>query len=151
VNWGLHNAAGFGTLVKPAKVRPWLMGWLRKNRGGVAWLAFFALACQLILSFGHVHLGKANGGLAALAAVADSSSPSNAAPTAPRHQKPPSVPDDFCAICANIGLAGALVVPASPVVFAPDSFISVLPWSLAANESASFDRLLFEARGPPHA
>jgi hypothetical protein len=127
------------------------MGWLRKNRGGVAWLAFFALACQLVLSFGHVHLGKANGGLAALAAVADNGGPSGAVPTSPPQKNPTGFPDDFCAICANIGLASTLVAPDSPAVVAPNSFVSILPWSLAASEPAWFDHLLFDARGPPSA
>jgi hypothetical protein len=34
------------------------MVWLRSNRYGGAWVALFALACQLLLSFGHVHIGK---------------------------------------------------------------------------------------------
>jgi hypothetical protein len=127
------------------------MGWLRTNRGSVAWLAFFALACQLLLSFGHVHLGKPNGGLTALAAAVDGGGPSTTVPPSPPQKNPTSFPDDFCAICANIGLASTLVVPDSPVVVAPSSFTQLLPWSPAASEPASFDHFLFEARGPPHA
>src|ERR1700730_2591004 len=114
------------------------MSWLRKKRGSVAWLAFFALACQLLLSFGHVHLGKPGGGLAALAAAVDSGGNSTAAPPSPPPKNPASFPDDFCAICANIGLASALVVPVSPSIVAPNSFVQVLPWSVAAGEPASF-------------
>ena len=40
------------------------MRWLRSNTGGVAWLALFALVCQLVISFGHVHIGNANTGSA---------------------------------------------------------------------------------------
>ena len=127
------------------------MSWLRKNRGGVAWLAFFALACQLLLSFGHVHLGKPNGGLGVLAAAADVGGQSTAVPPSPPQKNAPAVPDDFCAICANIGLAGTLVVPDSPVVVTPGSFTQILPWSLAASEPAWLDHFLFEARGPPQA
>jgi hypothetical protein len=45
------------------------MGWFRSNRGGVAWLALFALACQLMLSFGHFHAGKFDGRSLAFAAL----------------------------------------------------------------------------------
>jgi len=127
------------------------MGWFRSKRGGVAWLAFFALACQLLLSFGHVHLGKTDGASLGFAvAAADDGDNSAAVPQSPQ-KNAPAVPGDLCAICANIGLAGTLVVPASPVVVAPSSFTQVLPWSPAASEPASFDHFLFEARGPPQA
>jgi hypothetical protein len=116
------------------------MGWFRSNRCGAAWLAFFALACQFLLSFGRVHLGNVDGGKGA------------AVPPSTPQKNAPAVPGDFCAIDANIGLASTLVVPDSPdVVIAPSSFTEVLPWSLAASEPASFDHFLFNSRGPPHA
>jgi hypothetical protein len=127
------------------------MSWFRSNRGGVAWLAFFALACQVIFSFGHIHLGKISGGSVSWAATIDGSSSSGAVPPSSPQKAPAGIPDDFCAICANIGLAGALVVPDSPVIVAPVSFIQVLPWSVAAIEPGSFDHFLFNARGPPQA
>jgi hypothetical protein len=126
------------------------MSWFRSNRGAVVWLAFFALACQLVLSFGHVHLGRISGGSASWAA-ADRGGISPVVPPSSRQNSPPNIPDDFCAICGNIGLANALVVPESPFVVAPVSFIHVLPWPLAAGEPASFDHFLFNARGPPQA
>jgi len=126
------------------------MSWLRSNRGRVTWLAFFALACQLVLSFGHVHLGKIGGGSASWA-VADGGGISSVLPPSSPQKSPVTTPDDFCAICANIGVAGTLVVPDSPTIIAPSSFTQVLPWSSAANEPASFDHLLFNARGPPRA
>jgi hypothetical protein len=43
------------------------------------------------------------------------------------------------------------VVPVAPGIAAPTSSIQGLPWSLAAIEPASFDHLLFDARGPPKA
>jgi hypothetical protein len=126
------------------------MSWFRSNRGRVTWLAFFALACQLVLSFGHVHLGKIGGGSASWA-VADGGGVSPVLPPSSPQKNPVSTPDDFCAICANIGLAGTLVVPDSPAIVAPTSFIQVLPWSVAAREPTSLDHFLFDARGPPEA
>ena len=126
------------------------MGWFRSNRCRVAWLAFFALACQFVLAFGHVHLGKV-GGSDAWAVAADSGNRSADVPSSPSHKKPTGLVDDFCAICASISLASTLVIPASPAIVPPISAVQDLPWSLAAIEPASFDHFLFDARGPPHA
>jgi len=126
------------------------MGWFRSNRGGVAWLAFFALACQLLLSFGHVHLGKFAGGSAAWAAADTGGASSADVPPSPQ-KNPTGLPADFCAICSNISLANTLIVPVLAIILAPGSFIEVLRWSLAASEPASFDHVPFNARAPPHA
>jgi hypothetical protein len=125
------------------------MGWFRSNRGMVTWLAVFALACQLSLSFGHVHIGKFSGGSAAWAA-AESGDASADVPASPQ-KSPTGLAGDFCAICANISLANTLVVPILAIILAPSLFTEVLRWSLAASEPASFDHVPFNARGPPHA
>jgi|SRR5262252_8968980 len=125
------------------------MGWFRANRGVVAWLAFFALACQLVLSFGHVHVGKFSGGSAAWAAV-ETGDTSDVPPPSPQ-KNPIGLAGDFCAVCANISLASTLVLPILLVILAPSLFTEVLRWSLAAGEPASFDYLPFNARGPPQA
>src|SRR5215468_7975362 len=124
------------------------MRWFRSNRGGVAWLAFFALACQLLLSFGHVHVGKFSGGSAAWAAVETGAVSTDGSPSSPQ-KKPAGLAGDFCAICANISLAGTLILPILAIILVPSLFTEVLRWSLAASEPASFDHLPFNARGPP--
>jgi hypothetical protein len=137
------------------------MGWFRTKQVTVAWVALFALACQLVLSYGHVHtspfnsgklgFGDVGPGSVTLALIADGDqSQSSADPTTPRQKSPTGLPD-FCAICASIGLSGTLIVPDAPVVSAPTSSIQALPWSLAAVEPASVDHLFFSARGPPTA
>ena len=126
------------------------MGWLRSNRGAVAWLAFFALACQLLLSFGHIHLSKFSCDSAAWAAT-ETGDASTEGPASPPQKNPTGLAGDFCAICANISLANALIVPILAFILAPSSFIDVLRWSLAVSEPASFDHVPFNARGPPHA
>ncbi|HWN49279.1 MAG TPA: hypothetical protein VNO18_05535 [Xanthobacteraceae bacterium] len=126
------------------------MGWFRSNRGIVAWLAFFALACQLSFSFGHVHVGKFSGGSAAWAAAETGDASADVPPSSPQNS-PTGLAGDFCAICANISLVGTLVVPILAVILAPSLFTAVLRWSLAASEPASFDHVPFNARGPPHA
>jgi hypothetical protein len=126
------------------------MRWFRSNRGAVAWLAFFALACQLLLSFGHVHVGKFSGGSAAWAAAETGDASADVPPSSPQ-RSPPGLAGDFCAICANISLAGTLVLPILAIILAPSLFTEALRWSLAASEPTSFDYLPFNARGPPHA
>jgi len=126
------------------------MGWFRSNRSAVAWLAFFALACQLVLSFGHVHVSTFGGGSAAWAAAETGNASADGLPSSPQ-KNPTGGAGDFCAICANINLANTLVLPILSIILAPRLFIEILPWSVAASEPASFDHLPFSARGPPHA
>jgi hypothetical protein len=123
------------------------MGWFRSSRSSIAWLAFFALACQLVLSFGHVDLG--NLGIRVSAAEVDG--PAATPPASLPQKDPTGLSRDFCAICANISLASALVVPVSPFVSVPSSFVEMLPRSGAATERATADHVLFSARGPPSA
>jgi hypothetical protein len=127
------------------------MGWFRSNRGVVAWVALFALACQLALSFGHVHASSSSkfGGSLAFAAETGNA-PADGAPWSPQ-KKPGGFADDFCAICASISLAGMLILPILAIILAPRLFTEILPWSLAASEPTSFDHRPFSARGPPHA
>jgi hypothetical protein len=68
------------------------MGWFRSSRSGVAWLAFFALACQLVLSFGHVHLGNFGGGSGTWAAVVYGDNSPAAVPQSPPQKGPTGLP-----------------------------------------------------------
>jgi hypothetical protein len=119
---------------------------LRWHRERIAWLALFALVCQLVLSFGHVHLGKNVGNT--WAGEFDSASiVDHRVPASP--PGPVSTPDDFCAICANISLAGTLVIPILALVLAPVSVAIELPKPQADIGPHSIAHLLFRARGPP--
>jgi hypothetical protein len=125
------------------------MRWFRSNGGGVAWLAIFALACQFVLTFGHVHTGSASIVSAALAISADGADGSAGAPSSPAQKIPTGLARDFCAVCNHISLANALVLPDSPATIPPLSLVQELHWSLVAIASASRDRFYFDARGPP--
>jgi hypothetical protein len=127
------------------------MSWLRSNRRGVTWLALFALACQLLISFGHVHLGKAGGHPDVSTVAANTGDNSASVPPSLPHKNPAGLADDFCAICASISLASTLVVPTSPAVVPPIPFVKDLSWSFAAAELPSFDHYFFNARAPPQA
>jgi hypothetical protein len=136
------------------------MRWFRSYRLSVASLALFALACQFVLAFGHVDLGRSAGNsndwvVAATAGKAVSAAASIVAsadlPLSPRQNKPGEPGDDFCAICASIGLTGALVIPGTPAVPPGISFFKQLHWSFAATAASSIDHFYFSARGPPRA
>jgi hypothetical protein len=137
------------------------MRWFRSKRGSIAWLACFALACQLYAAFGHVHLGNKAGSSTgdvigwafsdASGAGSISVPPSDTKnPSSPQPNKP-SGAADFCALCAFIKLASTAVTARPPTMVAPLAFHHELQWSLVATERTSFDHLPFNARGPPHA
>jgi hypothetical protein len=108
-------------------------------------LALFALACQLVLAFGHVHLDEVSAHSSMLVSVVASG---GTEPTPATGDTPDHV-DRYCAICALIHLAGALAFtePASlplPVAFGrwrPDAALKLgLPTPTPA---------YFAARAPP--
>jgi len=103
----------------------------------------FALACQFVLAFGHVHLDR----------FADISTMSAKAVSAdlPSSPRPSPVSEDFCAICANMSLAGALVIPVPPAQAPRISSVNELHWSFAATAAISPTGFHFDARGPPRA
>ena len=127
------------------------MRWFRSNGGGVAWLAIFALACQFVLTFGHVHTGSVRLVYAALATSADRADGSASAPSSPAQKIPTGLAQDFCAVCNHISLANALVLPFSPTAVPPISFTRELHRSLVAIAVASRDHFYFNARAPPRA
>jgi hypothetical protein len=120
------------------------MGWFRSNVRSGAWCALFALALQLALSFGHVHVqGAGRTGPVSLAALA-------ALPGAPPAQpNDPNGAGDHCDICALIQLvstaspAAAPSLP-TPIVVSSVQFVADPDFDLAASQPLSF-----RARGPP--
>jgi len=83
------------------------MRWFRSHSRLGACLALFALAFQLAVCFGHVHLdGSAFGRNQALLGVQHA-----VATTAPdpANNKVPAPTDEACAICALIHVAGSVV------------------------------------------
>jgi hypothetical protein len=127
------------------------MGWFRSNGGKVAWLAFFALACQFVFTFGHVHFANVSVISAALASSADAANNAAGAPTSPAQQTPTRLAQDFCAVCNTISLANTLILPVAPPIIPLVSFRQDSRWSLVAIELASRDHFHFSARGPPYA
>jgi hypothetical protein len=137
-------------MVLPGATRAKLttMCWFRSRSRFGSYLALFALAFQLAVSFGHVHLDKIDPLFAGSAAFA-STQPGDevSAPSSPTGRE--DVADDCCPICTLIHLAGALVPAETPSVALPNVFGQPrleldAEFDLTASQAA-----LFQARAPP--
>ncbi len=126
------------------------MGWFRSRSRLGSWLALLALAFQLALSFGHVHLDGGVRGfghspvLASVPAALDAT-----AALDPASKDKPAHADDYCAVCALIHLAGALVPAEVPSLPLPIHF-GQLPFGAAIDFVLTEPlRARFQARAPP--
>jgi hypothetical protein len=118
------------------------MHWFRWNRRRTTYAALFALAFQLVISFGHVHLDDLGLGKAVVGAAQKPSGLAAPAGTVPDR-------DEGCAVCAIIGIAGTPVVPDAPVlVFADAQHAAFFPDLIAVFVSDP-RREHFQARAPP--
>ena len=138
------------------------MGWVRLHRRCGAWLGIAALALQIVLSFGHVHVGNMHvEGLArsvgvALARVLGHAQPAVLAEAKHKPAAPNSGPssgdnDDYCVICASIFLASTSLVAQPPLLPVPLGFERV---TLIFDAEATFDvsrPAFFRSRAPPFA
>ena len=119
------------------------MQWLRSHLRLGSCVALFALAVQLVLTFGHMHLGGLSRHLSTTTEV-------SVGTAAPAGNDQPNPADDYCALCALTHLAGTLLL-ASP---------AALPLPLASAQSRCSEAVLcfvlpgrrsasFAARAPP--
>jgi hypothetical protein len=129
------------------------MRWLRSNIRGFSRLALFALAVQITLTFGHVHLDGRAGGLAAASVQAAQLADQSATPLAKargQDQKKSQGSADFdCPICALIQLASTSapsVAPPLPIPALIGGFMLETPGQPGFTVSPPF---AFQARGPP--
>jgi hypothetical protein len=120
------------------------MGWFRwRSRLGV-YLALFALAFQLAVSFGHVHLYH----IAPTSALASTLASDEAnAPSSPVGHD--NLADRLCPICTLIHLAGAIVPGETPPLPLPSIFGGLRLEAAVALDLMASQRALFQARAPP--
>ena len=143
------------------------MGWVRVRRRRGAWAGLAALALQIVLSLGHIHVGNAHieGGLRALEVAIGNAQPVAAAQSpqkvasekAPaQNPNPGSAPgsgdsDDYCAICASIFLASTSFAAQPPQLPVPLGFERIA-LTFAVERSVSTPRpVFFRSRAPPTA
>src|SRR5438552_2321488 len=120
-----------------------VMQWFRANLKVGAGLGLFALTLQIVLSFGHVHLGDVRHSTDRLSVAGAQPVPSDP----PR--QPISDADEYCAICATIHLAATSLLPQAPqlsVPFAaqPAEHANLIPANFLSPRRASF-----QSRAPP--
>jgi hypothetical protein len=113
-------------------------------------LALFALAVQIVLSFGHVHfygLGLASAKAATAIGAQDSVA---AVPSAPDPiQRSDGSAGVDCAICALIQLSATSAPGAAPAVPLRINLRPISQQAHAASVLAASSHFLFQARAPP--
>ena len=117
-----------------------------------SWAALFALAIQLALSFGHVHLGGGDPrswGPLVLRWAAEPPLALPDAPAVPGSHKPAGLADDLCIICSAMQLA--YPVTASPSVPLPAAISQILLDPSGDFAIAASPHRPFRARAPPDA
>lgn len=120
------------------------MRWVGYKRRFGSWLAFAALALQMVVSFGHVHLDSLH--VAAAVTVAGSGAP--AARSLPA-QHPGNDADDYCAICATIYLAANSFLPQAPQLTVPFVSQSIEHSDRVTIVFIATRRAPFQSRAPP--
>jgi hypothetical protein len=100
-----------------------------------------ALALQLVLGFGHVHLDGVGGHSSTRVEASGGAVPAPASN--------PDRADDYCAICALVHLAGALVPAEPPSLSLPVVFGRWLPDAAPKLGLTSPTPAYFAARAPP--
>jgi hypothetical protein len=125
------------------------MGWVRCHKRYGGFLAIAALALQIVLSFGHVHLDGIRSP-AAHSAVATQHKP---AMLQASRQIPAQHPgdDDYCAICASISLASTSLISLPPPLPVPLGFVRIALRFGATQGIAAPRRVAFQSRAPPAA
>src|SRR5262245_2598724 len=120
------------------------MRWFRQNVRFGSWCALVALAVQLVLSFGHLHIATSGVAATALAAAESFSGAPEDSPAPSKHSRVA----DYCTICASIHLAGLLTTEPSSVLAPHPSGAVRLTVGIETIPSAHFG-LPFSARAPP--
>jgi hypothetical protein len=114
-----------------------------------SYLALFALAFQLVVSFGHVHLehiASASAGATTLASAQPSSDKADTSSNPTGHE---NHADDLCPICTLIHLAGAIVPSETPPLPLPGIFGGLRLEAAVAFDVTAQHSALFQARAPP--
>ena len=124
------------------------MRWFRSHIRAGSRLALFALAVQLFVTFGHVHLDGLVSGLATAAGAVHRATASLHNPADGSQQAPGTVDDD-CPICSLIQLASTSAPSVAPPLPTPTLLGGLKLVAPDDRGQAASHRLAFLARGPP--
>ncbi len=120
------------------------MRWLHNRRFGSC-LALAALALQLVMSFGHVHLDGVHHTYPTLALSRSGAQASQL----PAPQPGNDADDDYCAICATIFLAANSFLPPTPQLPVPSVSQTIERFDRVPVVFIASRRALFQSRAPP--
>jgi hypothetical protein len=124
------------------------MGWVHRHKRHGALFALAALALQIAVSFGHVHLDG-------LVRPSHALATSHNTVVAQSSQQTPAQnsgdDDDYCAICASIFLVSTSFVSEPPKLPVPDVSWRIEPSFSAARGIVEPRRVAFRSRAPPAA
>jgi hypothetical protein len=124
------------------------MGWVHRHKRHGALFALAALALQIAVSFGHVHLDG-------LVRPSHALATSHNTVVAQSSQQTPAQnsgdDDDYCAICASIFLVLTSFVSEPPKLPVPDVSWRIEPSFSAARGIVEPRRVAFRSRAPPAA
>jgi Protein of unknown function (DUF2946) len=123
------------------------MGWFRSRSRGGSYLALLALAFQLAVSFGHVHLDHVASVSAPATALASAQASGDDINTPPVGRE--DLADDYCPICTLIHLASALVPAETPPLPLPSVFGRLRLEAAVQFGLTALHGALFRARAPP--
>jgi hypothetical protein len=124
-----------------------MMQWLRSKRRTGARLGLFALAVQLVLSFGHIHLQDVIP--RSILGAATSHDAWSGGSSSGQHT-PSGLPDDDCPICMAMHVAASGLLPVTPMAALPDPFGFALRPTIFEKLDVSIPRhILFQTRAPP--
>jgi hypothetical protein len=115
---------------------------MSRHRRFAGTLALFALALQIALSFGHIHLRDFPGVPGVGQARATTTDPAG-------NNNPNHPTDDYCLICAAANLAGTLVVPDTVALPVPLDATDTRYGYFYFQSPGRIDHALFRARAPP--
>jgi hypothetical protein len=120
------------------------MPWFRRNVRFGSWCALVALAVQLVLSFGHLHIVASGVAATALTSAERPNGTPEGPPTPSKHSRVA----DYCTICASIHLTGLLDTEPFSVLAPHPSGAVRLTVGVEATPRAH-SGLPFSARAPP--
>ncbi len=120
------------------------MRWFRDNVRHGSWLALVAIAINLALSFGHIHVAGQVSDRGLIAAVLGASDHGQT----PSHPDSP-LADDLCPIClASSAIANAIASTPPTLPLQLDATVVDRPIALV-RVAVTQPRAAFQSRGPP--